>query len=297
MFTLALKSSNMSELNMISEQLPLRFEENFLEHHAGQIMQDPRFAIVELVANCWDAGATKVEISYPENNGEIFFIKDDGIGMSTNDFKLRWNNLNYNRIKHQGKDVEFPKGKKNRNRLAFGKNGIGRHAMFCFTNEYYIETIKDGIYTKARVVKSKGEKPFDVFIEETKPKLGHETFISGTVQRNLLLREQSVIELIGSKFIADPEFIIVVNGSKVLLTDLDSNSIIKEIESDNGGKIIIRRFEGERNRTTQQQGVAWWVQKRLVGTPSWDGVSGRLIDGRNSIAKKYVYIVEADFMK
>ena len=64
-----------------------------------------------------------------------------------------------------------------------------------------------------------------------------------------------------------------------------------------GGKAIIRRFEGERNRTTQQQGVAWWVQKRLVGIPSWDGISGRLIDGRNSIAKKYVYIVEVDFLK
>ena len=297
MVTLALKPINMSDLNLISEQLPLMFEENFLEHHAGQIIQDPKFAIIELVANCWDAGATQVEISYPENTGETFFIKDNGTGMNLNEFKLRWNNLNYNRIKHRGKDVEFPKGKGNRNRLAFGKNGIGRHAMFCFGNEYYIETVKDGTYTKAKVAKSKGEKPFDVFIEETKPKQGHSTFISGKVERNLMLREQSVIDLIGSKFISDPEFIIIVNSSKVLLTDLDNNSIIKEIDTDNGGKIIIRRFEGERNRTTQQQGVAWWVQKRLVGTPSWDGVSGRLIDGRNSIAKKYVYIVEVDFLK
>lgn len=297
MVTLAIKSIKMSELHINTEQLPLLFEENFLEHHAGQIIQDPRFAIVELVANCWDAGATRVEISYPETNGETFYIKDDGIGMTTNDFKLRWNNLNYNRIRHQGKDVEFPKGKKNRNRLAFGKNGVGRHAMFCFANEYFIETTKDGTYTKARVVKSRGEKPFDVFIEETKPKQGHGTFISGTVERNLLLREQSVIELIGSKFIADPEFIIVVNGSKVLLTDLGSNSVINEIDFANGGKATIRRFEGERNRTTQQQGVAWWVQKRLVGVPSWDGISGRLIDGRNPIAKKYVYVVEVDFLK
>lgn len=280
-----------------NEQLPLMFEENFLEHHAGQIIQDPRFAIVELVANCWDAGATKVEILYPENNGDIFFIKDDGIGMTTDDFKLRWNNLNYNRLKHQGKEVEFPKGRKNRNRLAFGKNGVGRHAMFCFTNEYYIETTRNGVYTKAKVVKSKGERPFDVFIEETKPKKGHGTFISGVVQRNLVLQEQSVIDLIGSKFIADPEFVIVVNSSKVLMTDLDKNAVIRTIDFTDGNKAVIRRFEGERNRTTQQQGVAWWVQNRLVGVPSWEGISGRLIDGRNPIAKKYVYVVEVDFLK
>ncbi|MEP7229499.1 MAG: ATP-binding protein [Ginsengibacter sp.] len=283
-------------INTTKENLPLIFEENFLEHHAGQIIQDPVFAIVELVANCWDAGATKVEISYPNDIRDVFFIKDDGIGMTTNEFKFRWNNLNYNRLKHQSKEVEFPKGKRNRNRLAFGKNGVGRHAMFCFTNEYTIETTKDGIYTKAKVSKSNGEKPFDIFIEETKSKQGHGTFISGVVYKNLLLREQNVIELIGSKFIADPEFIIIVNNSKVLLTDLESKAVIKEMAFPDG-KVIIRRFEGERNRTTQQQGVAWWVQKRLVGVPSWDGISGRLIDGRNSIAKKYVYIVEVDFLK
>lgn len=248
------------------------------------------------MANCWDAGSTKVEISYPNDIGEVFFIKDDGVGMTTDEFKFRWNNLNYNRLKHQSKEVEFPKGKRNRNRLAFGKNGVGRHAMFCFTNEYTIETTKDGFYTKAKVLKSKGERPFDIFIEETKTKQGHGTFISGIVKKNLMLREQNVIELIGSKFIADPEFIIIVNSSKVLLTDLESKAVIKEIDFGEG-KAIIRRFEGERNRTTQQQGVAWWVQKRLVGVPSWDGISGRLIDGRNSIAKKYVYIVEVDFLK
>lgn len=216
--------------------------------------------------------------------------------MTTEEFKFRWNNLNYNRLKHQSKEVEFPKGKKNRNRVAFGKNGVGRHAMFCFANEYTIETGRDGRYTKAKVIQSKGERPFDIFIEGTKSKQGHGTFISGVVNKNLLLREQNVIELIGSKFIADPEFVIVVNGSKVLLTDLENKAIIKEINF-SGGKALIRRFEGERNRTTQQQGVAWWVQKRLVGIPSWDGISGRLIDGRNPIAKKYVYIVEVDFLK
>lgn len=295
MIILAPKQLNMSHSN--NEELPLLFGENFLEHHAGQIIQDPRFAIIELIANCWDAGATKVEISYPENIGETFFISDNGIGMTTDEFKLRWNNLNYSRIKHQGKEVEFPKGKKNRKRLVFGKNGVGRHAMFCFTDEYFIETTKNGVCTQARVVRSKSDKPFDIFIEEVKSKKQHGTFISCKVYKNLSLREQSVIELIGSKFIADPEFVTVVNGSKVLMTDLDGNSIIKEIDFINGGKAIIRRFEGEKNRTTQQQGVAWWVLNRLVDTPSWDGISGRLIDGRNPIAKRYVYIVEVDFLK
>jgi hypothetical protein len=282
----------------LTEKLPLLFEENFLISHAGQIIQDPRFAIIELIANCWDAGATQVEISYPNSTGETFFIKDNGTGMTTEEFKSRWNSLSYNRLKHQSKEVEFPKGKKNRNRLPFGKNGVGRHAMFCFCNEYDIETNKEGVCTKAKVSMSKGPMPFDIeIIKVGKAKVKNGTFISGTVWKNIYLKEQSVIDLIGSKFIADPEFEIVVNSTKVLMADFNKTSVLEEFEFKNLGKAIIRRFEGERNKTTQQQGVAWWVRRRLVGVPSWDGINGRLIDGRNPIAKKYVYVIEVDFLK
>jgi hypothetical protein len=81
------------------------------------------------------------------------------------------------------------------------------------------------------------------------------------------------------------------------MADFDKTSVLEEFEFKNLGKAIIRRFEGERNKTTQQQGVAWWVRRRLVGVPSWDGINGRLIDGRNPIAKKYVYVIEVDFLK
>lgn len=281
----------------MNEQLPLLFGDNFLEHHAGQIIQDAKYAIVELVANSWDAGSTKVDIGYPVREGDSLYIKDDGIGMTLDEFKFRWGNLNYNRILNQGKEVFFPTGKGNRHRIAFGKNGVGRHAMFCFCNEYFVETSKDGIFTRAKVEKSFGDRPFIVTIEETKKRKGHGTLISGKAIRNINIPENSIIELIGSKFVADPEFIISVNNSNVNMTDFSHLAVIKEFEVVGMGKVTVRRFEGERNRTTQHQGVAWWVNNRLVGVPTWDGVNGRLIDGRNPIAKKYVYIIEVDFLK
>src|SRR5690606_2518510 len=166
-------------------------------------------------------------------------------------------------------------------RIAFGKNGVGRHAMFCFCNEYLVETSKDGIFTRAKVEKSFGDRPFIVTIEETKKSKGHGTLITGKAIRNINISENSIIELIGSKFVADPEFIISVNNSKVNMTDFSHLAVIKEFEVVGIGKVTVRRFEGERNRTTQHQGVAWWVNNRLVGAPTWDGVNGRLIDGRN----------------
>jgi hypothetical protein len=48
------------------QQLALLYDERFLESYAGAIITDPATAIMKLVANCWDAYATKVLIVWPD---------------------------------------------------------------------------------------------------------------------------------------------------------------------------------------------------------------------------------------
>jgi DNA mismatch repair ATPase MutL len=57
-----------------------QFGPNFLTDHAGQIMSDPRVAVMELLANASDAGAIKVKIVWPSGVGEEFSMEDDGTG-------------------------------------------------------------------------------------------------------------------------------------------------------------------------------------------------------------------------
>jgi len=45
------------------------FGATFLADHAGQLMQDGRLALTELVANAYDAGASSVRIKWPVGNG------------------------------------------------------------------------------------------------------------------------------------------------------------------------------------------------------------------------------------
>ena len=53
------------------------FDERFLERHAGEIIRDPEIAIVELVANAWDAWATRVDVRWAERgNEQVFSITD-----------------------------------------------------------------------------------------------------------------------------------------------------------------------------------------------------------------------------
>lgn len=52
-------------------EMPITFGARFLQRHAGHIMDDPAIALVELVANCYDAGSTEVYIRWPEDNGGV----------------------------------------------------------------------------------------------------------------------------------------------------------------------------------------------------------------------------------
>jgi hypothetical protein len=48
------------------------FEDGFLVNSIGQIAQKPEVAIAELVANAWDAGASRVDIDIPANSRRPF---------------------------------------------------------------------------------------------------------------------------------------------------------------------------------------------------------------------------------
>jgi len=120
------------------------FADRFLQDHAGQIISEPRTAILELIANSYDAGATQIDIVWPTEKGEKFSVTDNGIGMTKTDFEKRWRKLSYDRVADQGTEVVFPKGIRGSNRTAFGRSGKGRHAPFCFADSYELVTTKDG---------------------------------------------------------------------------------------------------------------------------------------------------------
>ncbi|WP_281184761.1 ATP-binding protein [Trichlorobacter lovleyi] len=278
------------------DELNPTFGDNFLIHHAGKIITDPTFAIVELVANCWDAGATTVNIEWPEKIGDTLSVEDNGTGMTKSEFGQRWMQLNYNRHANQGPNVEFPKGGIKKKRVAFGRNGIGRHGMFCFGEDYHLETCKDGILLKYHITTSTGKQPFKARPEGSEKADGHGTRLY-TNATKIGIEQDKLIELIGSRFVTDPAFKLYVNTRQVTLTDLEHLCEKKDLPVDNIGTVTIRRFDSEKTgRLSKHHGVAWWVNRRLVGIPSWDVYDNILLDSRTATAKRFTYVVEADFL-
>lgn len=277
------------------------FGKSFLADHAGQLMSDPRLALIELVANSYDAGAGRVEIQWPSERQETFSIQDDGTGMTPDEFQLRWRTLGYNRTQEQGRWAEVPEGSalRRKSRLAFGQSGKGRHSAFCFADTYEIATWRDGTLLKGRVhLTPGGSEPFEFREFRTEKRKGHGTRISATVVRNLIPAEDVQVAL-GSKFLVDPAFDIVLNGNVLSLLTLDSVSTEEIVVPEVGVVTVLEIDPSAGDRTTHLRGITWWVQGRMVGAPSWDGLDdlGAILDGRRTVAKRLSYVIKADVLK
>ncbi len=269
------------------------FEKDYLIRTLGTLSHRSDLAITELVANAWDAGASKVDITIPDDLEQKLIIEDDGIGLTKDEFHDRWMKLGYNRLRHQGKQVEFPQGR-NGNRLAYGRNGIGRHGLLCFNDQYIVVTRKDGeesIFTISTLSES---QPFVLQNESTQNKTGNGTRLEVFVQRNLPNPDR-ILEVISARFLHDPKFVVYINGRSVPLEEhqgLINQSVLKINDEITLEVMFIDTQKAA--RSTLYQGVAIWQGGRLVGEPSWTLGKSSVLDGRTRFAKRYTFVAKTN---
>lgn len=283
------------------EQRTLLYDERFLESYAGAIITDPSTAIVELVANCWDAYATEVKITWPDVELQRQFkILDNGHGMTREEFQYIWRTIAYNRLSSGSNKIEPPADVQGLPRTVFGKNGKGRFASFCFASEYLITSRKNGQEFVCRVHRTATDP---LVLEEIsfkeKDVIGHGTEIvgNGTIPR-LMFSEEKARELIGSRFLANPAFKVKLNGSEITFNDIPDLLSKSEVNVEGYGKVVILHIDSKKaDKTTKQHGIAWWVQGRAVGHCKWSRSDyERILDGRTSEAKRFTFIVQADYL-
>ena len=268
------------------------FEEDYLLRELGQVAHVPQVALTELVANAWDAGATRVDLQLPAVLGGVLTVLDDGHGMSPDQFKLRWMTLGYNRLKRQGVDVEFPPGRPRRPRKAYGRNGVGRHGLLCFANGYVVETWRNDVLATFQVGTESGPSPFVLRSETLGQRKGSGTKTSVVVERKLPDADE-ILTVLAARFVHDPEFEIRVNGATRSFSEIEGRVSETTISFDGGRSATIIVIDTTRlNQSSVHQGIAFWVQRRLVGTPSWAVGQVANFDGRTRFARRYKVIVD-----
>jgi hypothetical protein len=275
----------------------LFFDERFLDRHAGAIITDAEVAIVELVANSWDAWATQVDITWAERGDDhTFSIKDDGKGLTEAQFLRRWGTIDYNKLAEEGPLSEPPEDLAQfPARKPYGRNGRGRHAAFRFGDPYRIRTWRDGQEIIYAVERGR-TAPFDLTLISRRDGVGgHGTEISAPDGLGVIMSADAVRETLGTRFLSDPQFTVTINGKAVTFEDVPLGKLQQfPVEVPDLGTADLTVIDTQKaDKTTRQHGVAWWVNARLVGAPGWSDYE---LDGRTTEAKRFIFIVRADFL-
>jgi hypothetical protein len=184
--------------------------------------------------------------------------------------------LGYNRVKHQGASADFPPERADWRRQAFGRNGVGRHGLLCFASEYEVETKRGGEGGRFVVRTSEGKEPFVLVKQDLFEAQGHGTALSAMAVRNLPAPER-IRNVLSARFLHDPRFTVVVNGISVPLWE-HSGLIDRNTLGVDGSNVEVFFIDSTKAaRTTQHQGIAFWIAGRLLGVP----LLGRRYSGRD----------------
>lgn len=115
----------------------LEIDLNVLNHLGLNLYSNVSAVLSEIIANAWDADATRVDISI--ESSERIIIKDNGCGMDEDDLQDKFLTVGHERRKKEDESTDqTPKMK----RLVMGRKGIGKLSTFSIAETVQIITKK-----------------------------------------------------------------------------------------------------------------------------------------------------------
>lgn len=185
---------------------------NVLNHLGINLYSNIPAVLSEIVANSWDADATRVDITI--SDGEIV-IKDDGCGMSAEDINNKFLYVGYQKREQSTHSPKY-------NRKYMGRKGIGKLSMFSIARE--VEVI-----SKKEMTNESGTSYFEVNgfrmnidkITEVIKKEHEDSNSSSNYYPTILQVDENSIETTGTK--------IVLKNLKKLTTSLTAEYIKKRV--------------------------------------------------------------------
>ena len=137
-----------------------------------------------------------------------------------------------------------------------------------------------------------GPSPFVLRSETLGQHKGSGTRLAVQVARKLADAEE-ILTVLAARFVHDPEFEIHVNGAQRPFAEIQGKVSEQTLDLGAGRSATVIVIDSTRlNHSSVHQGIAFWVQRRLVGSPSWSVGQVANFDGRTRFAKRYKVIVD-----
>src|SRR5260221_7389770 len=154
--------------------------------------------------------------------------------------------------------------------MVYGRNVKVRHAVFLFSSPYRIRSWRDGV--EATYLVSQGRtNPIEIVQEKIRKAQGHGTEISGVHLVESALCAADARSVLSTRYLSNPAFTVSVNGVLVTFGDIPRDCLEEfDLEVPDHGTAHVMAIDSQRaDRTTRQHGIAYWVNRRLVGHAGW----------------------------
>ena len=120
------------------EEYTLDIDLNVLNHLGLNLYSNVPAVVAELIANAWDADASRVNVSVKEQReGKRIIIQDDGCGMNDTDLREKFLTVGYQR-RSKGSGDQTVGG-----RRVMGRKGIGKLSVLSIARKVYVYTKKE----------------------------------------------------------------------------------------------------------------------------------------------------------
>ncbi len=122
------------------EKYTLDIDLNVLNHLGLNLYSNVPAVLSELIANAWDADASRVDVSVKEQGEDKrIIIQDNGCGMNDADLRKKFLTVGYQRRSTGSGDQTPGKG-----RPVMGRKGIGKLSVLSIARKVYVYTKKEG---------------------------------------------------------------------------------------------------------------------------------------------------------
>ncbi|OYT43784.1 hypothetical protein B6U84_05560 [Candidatus Bathyarchaeota archaeon ex4484_40] len=298
--------------------LEMKIDIRVLEHLGLKMYTSLPAVIAEYVANCWDAGATLVDITIPEepiDEEYAITIDDNGQGMTVEEVNRKFLVVGRRRREEEGTDVVLVNGKP---RKVIGRKGIGKLAGFGVAGRVEVRTRKNGEFVEFRMDYDKMQKRLS---EEDKGKI-KTTYLpevldwgvteepNGTTVRLSRLKRKRPVDIsyvrrnLARHFsVLGEDFIVRVNGEPLTPAERELKrecEFVWEVNEVIDQELGLRVYGwiGTMKKTVPpeiERGIVIMARGKLVQTPTTFDVGGRGITGQHALAY-LVGEIHADFL-
>jgi len=299
-------------------RLKMRIDIRVLEHLGLKMYTSLPAVIAEYVANCWDAGATLVDITIPDgpiDENYTITIDDNGEGMTIEEVNQKFLVVGRRRREEEGTDIIMVNHKPRR---VIGRKGIGKLAGFGVAGKVEIRTRKNGEFIEFSMDYDEMQQKL---AEEDKreikttyePKVldwGSTIEANGTTVRLTRLKRRRAVSLsrvrrnLARHFsVLGEDFVVRVNGEpltpaeRALKEQCEYVWTIKEVIDESLG-LSVKGWIGTMKGTVPpdiERGIVVMARGKLVQTPTTFDVGGRGITGQHALSYM-VGEIHADFL-